>query len=391
MVREPINLEDVRRIAKRRLPRPVFDFIEGGAEDERSVGANTQAFQEIAFRPRVLRDVSERRLAVRVLGQDLDLPVYLAPAGLARVVHPAGEVAAARGARDAGTAFGLSTASSCPIEDVCAGGDDRTWFQLYLWQSREVVASLIQRAQASGAAALVLTVDVPIVGQRERDLRNGMTLPPRISVRNGLDAVRRVRWVSGFLTSRPITFENFLDATPRDNSAGSLGTFINRDMVNPAATWDDLAWVRELWSGPLAVKGILSADDAKRAVDAGVDAIMVSNHGGRQLDGAVAPIRALPEIVAAVGDRADVMVDGGVRRGSDVVKALALGAKAVGVGRPWFYGLALGGAAGVERVLEILRGEIDRTLALLGCPDAAELDASFLTDPRSPLLARSAG
>lgn len=373
-----LTLEDVRRTARRRVPRAIFEFVDGGAEDERTLDWNRRAFEQLVFRPRVLVDVAERDLSVTVLGERWALPVGMAPAGLARLVHPDGEVAAARAATRLGTAFALSTASSATLEAVAAAGGNR-WFQLYLWRDRQVVGSLLDRAQAAGYRVLCLTVDVPIVGQRERDLRNGMTIPPRITPANVIEAARRVRWVRNLLLTRPITFENFLGVEgAKNDSATALGTFVNQRMINPSATWEDLAWIRERWEGPLAVKGILTDEDARRAVDHGAQAVIVSNHGGRQLDGAPAAIEALPEVVAAVGEHAEVLLDGGIRRGTDVVKALALGARAVMAGRPWFYGLAAGGEEGVVATYELLRAEIDRTLALLGRPRAAELDRSVV-------------
>lgn len=374
-----LTVADVRRRAKRRLPRAIFDFVDGGAEDERTLRWNQTGFADLEFRPRVLVDVSRRDQATTVLGQHVALPILLGPAGLARLVHPQGEVAAARAAGRAGTAFGLSTGSSTTIEDVAAAADGPLWFQLYLWRDREVIEGLMSRAEASGYDVLCLTVDVPMVGQRERDLRNGMRIPPRITVSSALDAARRIRWVRDFLLQRSITFENFLGIEgAASDSATDLGSFVNRDMVNPAASWEDLAWVRDRWPGKLVVKGILTDEDARRAVDTGADGVVVSNHGGRQLDSAPATISVLPEIADAVGDRAEVFLDGGVRRGSDVVKAVALGARAVLLGRPWFYGLAADGEAGVLSVLEILKAEVDRTLALVGRPTLADLDPTVV-------------
>jgi L-lactate dehydrogenase (cytochrome) len=323
--------------------------------------------------------VSSRDLSTTVLGHRVQLPVLLSPAGLARLVHSDGEVAAARAAGAAGTVMALSTGSSCTIEDVAEAASGPLWFQLYLWRDRDVVAGLVERAREAGYHGLCLTVDVPIVGQRERDLRNGMTLPPKLGPRNIVDAAWRVPWWWAFLRGREITFENFLGVEGAQNdSAAALGSFVNKKMINPSATWDELGWLKELWPGPLIVKGVLTGDDARRAVDLGADAVVVSNHGGRQLDHAPPTARALTEVVAAVGDGHEVFVDGGIRRGTDVVKALALGARAVMVGRPWFWGLAVGGSAGVEHVLRILHGEIDRALALVGCARVEDLDASFV-------------
>jgi L-lactate dehydrogenase (cytochrome) len=374
-----ISVDDVHRAARLRLPRPVYEFVAGGAETESSVRRNRSAWGAMTFRPHTLVDVADRDLSTTVLGRPVAMPLLLAPAGLARLVHPDGELAAAAAAGEAGTVMALSTGSSCTIEDVAAAASGPLWFQLYLWRDRDVVAGLVQRAAASGYHALCLTVDVPIVGQRERDLRNGMTIPPRLTVRNLLDASWRVPWWKGFLGGREVTFENFLGVEGAQNdSAAALGAFVNKQMIDPSVTWDELPWLRELWPGPLVVKGILTAEDARRAVDGGAEGVVVSNHGGRQLDGAPATAAVLAEVVDAIGDRAEVYVDGGIRRGTDVVRALAIGARAAMVGRPWFWGLAAGGEAGVARVLEIFRTEIDRTLALLGVSRVAELDRSFL-------------
>jgi L-lactate dehydrogenase (cytochrome) len=374
-----ISVDDVHRAARLRLPRPVYEFVAGGAETESSVRRNRSAWGAMTFRPHTLVDVADRDLSTTVLGRPVAMPLLLAPAGLARLVHPDGELAAAAAAGEAGTVMALSTGSSCTIEDVAAAASGPLWFQLYLWRDRDVVAGLVQRAAASGYHALCLTVDVPIVGQRERDLRNGMTIPPRLTVRNLLDASWRVPWWRGFLGGREVTFENFLGVEGAQNdSAAALGAFVNKQMIDPSVTWDELPWLRELWPGPLVVKGILTAEDARRAVDGGAQGVVVSNHGGRQLDGAPATATVLGEVVDAIGDHAEVYVDGGIRRGTDVVRALAIGARAAMVGRPWFWGLAAGGEAGVARVLEIFRTEIDRTLALLGVSRVAELDRSFL-------------
>jgi L-lactate dehydrogenase (cytochrome) len=377
-VRGFITVDDARRLARRRVPKAIFDFVDGGAEDEGAVAGNRTGFTAHQLVPRTLVDVSERQLAVDVLGERVSLPVLLAPAGLARLLHPEGELAAARAAARCGTVFALSTGSSCSIEEVAGAGSGPKWFQLYLWKDRDVVANLVERAARSGYRALCLTVDVPMVGQRDRDLRNGMTIPPRITPRNVVSAAVRIPWTVGFLRGRPITFENFLGMGTHGDSATSLGAFVNKEMINPAQQWQDLEWLRELWKGPLAVKGVMHPDDARRAADLGADAVVVSNHGGRQLDATAPTISVLPDVVAAVGERVEVYLDGGVRRGTDVVKALALGARAVLVGRPYMFGLGAAGEEGVVRVLEILRAEVDRCLALLGCPDVTKLDRGYL-------------
>ncbi len=367
------TLADLQRLAARRLPRMVREFVDGGAGHEVTLAANRSDFDDIAFRPRFLVDVSQRDQSVDVFGRDLPSPVMLAPAGLARLVHRDGELAAARAASAAGTVFAISTASSFSIEEIAEASDGGgLWFQLYLWKDRDVIESLVRRADAAGYEALCLTADVPIVGKRVRDLHNGMTIPPRVRVRNALDAARRVRWMWDLVTGKRITFRNFLGMGDGDD-ATSLGTFVNKEMINPSANWDDLDWLRRIWDKPLVVKGILTGEDAERAVGHGADGVVVSNHGGRQLDGSPSSIRALREVAAAVGDRVPVFLDGGVRSGEDVVRAKALGAAAVFVGRPWFWGLAAGGQRGVERMLEILTEEVDRTLALIGRPSFADI------------------
>ena len=384
-MRRAVNLDDIARRARRRLPRLVSDFVEGGAEDETTVRANRAAFAHWALVPRVLVDVAERTLATRVLDQDLSMPIGLGPAGLARVAHHEGEVAAARAAGEAGTVFTLSTGSSRTIEEVADASRGPVWFQLYLWRDPEVIEGLVKRAAAANYGALVLTVDVPIIGQRERDLRNGFTLPPRLTARNAVDMLRRPRWLAGLVRDTPLTFANFVDVPGRGRSAVELGKYVNVEMMNPGATWETFTWLRRIWDGPLAIKGVLHPDDARRAVELGADGVVVSNHGGRQLDSAVAALDALPAIAEAVGGRADVLFDSGVRRGTDVVKALALGAKAVLIGRPYVLGLGADGAAGVSAVLDVLRSELDRALALVGCPDATRLTREFVTRAGEPI------
>ncbi|MEO8695452.1 MAG: alpha-hydroxy acid oxidase [Acidimicrobiales bacterium] len=386
MKRAAVNLEEIARRARRRLPRLVVDFVEGGAEDEATLRANREAFARWALVPRVLVDVAERNLATCVLGQDLSMPIGLGPAGLARVAHHEGEVAAARAAGEAGTVFTLSTGSSRTIEEVADASNGPVWFQLYLWRDREVIEGLVKRAAAAKYAALVLTVDVPVIGQRERDLRNGFTLPPRLTPQNAFDMIRRPRWLAGLVRGTPLTFANFVDVPGRGRSAVELGKYVNVEMMNPGATWETFEWLRRIWHGPLAMKGVLHPHDAARAVELGADGVVVSNHGGRQLDSAVAALDALPAIADAVAGRADVLFDSGVRRGTDVVKALALGAKAVLIGRPYVLGLGADGAAGVSAVLDVLRRELDRALALIGCADASELTRDFVTRVGEPYI-----
>jgi L-lactate dehydrogenase (cytochrome) len=373
-----ITIDDLRRLARRRLPRAVYDFVEGGAGDERTVERNRAAFDRLVFRPRVLVDVSKREQATVVLGESVKTPVLVSPTGMAGLCWPKGEVAAARAANEAGTIYTLSTHSSCTIEEVAAGAPGPLWFQLYVWQNRDLTRSFVERARAAGYRALVLTVDVPIISRRERDLRNGFTIPPRITVRNALDTLRRVGWMRRVLLGPRLTLANLVGApgAPRTDIV-TLGGVANRQ-VDPSVAWADLTWFRSLWKGPLVLKGVLTAEDARRAADHGVDGLIVSNHGGRQLDGTPASVEALPEIADAVGDRVEVLLDGGVRRGADVLRALALGARAVMVGRPYLYGLGAGGSAGVRRALDILAGEVDHALALVGVPRVGDLDRTVV-------------
>ena len=372
------TIEDLRRIARRRLPRAVFDFVEGGAGDELTVARNRAAFERLLFEPRVLVDVAKREQATAVLGERVATPVLVSPTGMAGLCWPKGEVAAARGAHEAGTIYTLSTHSSCTIEEVAAGAPGPLWFQLYVWQNRDLTRSFVERARAAGYRALVLTVDVPVVSRRERDLRNGFTVPPRITVRNALDTVRRVGWVRRVLLGPKLTLANLvgMPGAPRTDIVTMAGV-ANRQ-IDPSLTWADLAWFRSLWSGPLLLKGVMTVADAKKAAAHGVDGLVVSNHGGRQLDGTRASVEALPEIVDAVGSRVEVLLDGGVRRGADVVRALALGARAVMVGRPYLYGLSASGSAGVRRALDIFQAEVDHALALAGVPRVGDLDRTVV-------------
>jgi L-lactate dehydrogenase (cytochrome) len=378
------TIDDLRRIARRRLPRAVFDFVEGGAGDEQTVVRNRAAFERLLFQPKVLVDVSKREQATVVFDNRIETPVLLSPTGMAGLCWPKGEVAAARAAHEAGTIYTLSTHSSCSIEEVAAGAPGPLWFQLYVWQNRDLTRSFVERARAAGYRALLLTVDVPVISRRERDLRNGFTVPPRLTARNVLDTVRRVGWIRRVLFGPRLTLANLVGApgAPRTDIV-TLAGVANRQ-VDPSIAWGDLVWFRSLWSGPLLLKGVLTAADARRAAEHGVDGLVVSNHGGRQLDGVPATIEALPEIVDAVGGRIDVLLDGGVRRGADVVRALALGARAVMVGRPYLYGLAAGGPAGVRHAIETLAREVDQVLALVGVPRVGDLDRTIVRRADGP-------
>ena len=379
MSRRIHSIPDLQAAAARRLPRMVREFVDGGADEETTVRANEAEFQAVRLQPDQLVDVSGRDQSVDVFDRTVAMPVGLAPAGLARLVDIEGETAAARAAAAAGTIFCVSMASSCSIEEIAEaapGGDH--WLQLYLWKDRDVVASLVERARAAGYRALCLTVDVPIVGNRRRDVRNGMSIPPKVRLSGALDAARRPRWLYGLARGQQVTFRNLLGMADGDDAV-ALGTYVNTQLINPAASWQDLAWLRGLWDGPLVVKGVLSAEDGRRAVDHGADGLIISNHGGRQLDGASSAISALRSVADAdLG--VPLFLDGGVRTGTDVVRAKATGATMVFVGRPWFWGLAVAGEAGVRQMLNIYRSEVDRTLALIGRPLFREIRRDSLAD-----------
>ena len=306
----------------------------------------------------------------------------VSPAGLLRLAHTEGELAIARAAGNTGVVFVVSTAASWSMEEIADAATGPLWFQLYLWRDRDIMRSLVERAKQAEYQALVLTVDLQVVGKRERDLRNGLSIPPKITLGSALDAVLHPRWFMDLIKGPPVAFRNFLGIAEGDDTL-SHSAFINRHLINPSANWQDLQWVRDLWKGPLLVKGITTPKDAVKAADSGVDGIIVSNHGGRQLDGVPSAIRALPRIFDAVGNRVDLILDSGVRRGADVVKAMALGARAVMTGRSWIWGLAAAGQSGVERVQAILAQEIDQTLAFLGRSGLEEIDRSVVEVPAS--------
>jgi L-lactate dehydrogenase (cytochrome) len=377
-----VGVEDFRPLARRRLPKAVFDYLDGGAEGEVTLRENRRAFEEVTFRPRHAVAVPQCDLHTRVLGFELSLPVLLAPVGYSRLMHPDGEVAAARAAGAAGTAYILSTISGHRLEDVKAASSGPVFYQLYLMGGREAAEATLERARVAGFAALVLTIDTAVSGMRERDYRNGMRELISGSLLEKLpyypQVLARPRWLVRFL------LDGGLPHLPNVVIPGQ-GPMplvdINAALARSTITWEDLGWIREIWRGPIVIKGVLTGDDARRAVDEGAAAIVVSNHGGRQLDYLPATLRALPEVVAAVGGRTEVLMDGGVRRGTDVVKAICLGARAVLIGRAYAYGLAAAGEAGVARALEILRADLERTLRLLGCASVAELGRSYVHTP----------
>lgn len=377
-----INIEDLRRVAKRRLPRVVFDYIDGGAEAELTLRANCRAFEAVTFRPRCAVATSTCDLRATVLGTSLSMPLILAPVGSSRLFYPRGEEVAARAAGTAGIAYTLSTLSGCALEDVAAASKGPLWYQLYLVGGRDCTLSAIERARAAGFSALVVTIDTPVAGLRERDFRNGVK--ELLSRKFGLmlpfvsQFLLKPRWLASFLADGGLMkFSNVVLPGKGPMLYADVATALEQAMVS----WHDLGWIREAWKGPIVIKGVHTGEDARRAVDVGADALVVSNHGGRQLDGVAPTLRVLPEVLASVGDRIEVLLDGGIRRGSDIVKALCLGARAVLVGRAYAYGLGAAGGAGVERAIEILRIDLIRTLKLLGCASLAELDRSFVDVP----------
>lgn len=366
------SIADLRLLARRRAPRAVFDYTDGGAGDELAMQRSREAYARIEFRPNVLRDVSDVDATTEILGRPAAAPVVFAPTGFTRMMHTEGETAVARVAARAGIPYALSTMGTTSIEALAdAAPEARRWFQLYLWRDREASRDFISRAQASGYEALVLTVDTPVAGPRLRDVRNGLTIPPSLSLRTFVDGALHPAWWFDLLTTEPLEFASL------NRFEGTVAELVG-GLFDPAATIADLAWLRSIWAGPLVVKGILTAEDARAAVDVGADAIVVSNHGGRQLDRAVTPLEALPAVVEAVGDRAEVYVDGGIMSGADVVAAVAQGARAALVGRAYLYGLMAGGERGVQRAADILLREVSSTLALLGVTRVADLGPHHL-------------
>jgi len=374
------NVADLQRMARRRLPRVVVDFVDGGAEDETTLRQNEAAFGELALRPKPLNGTTTRDQSIELFGERLALPVLIGPTGLSGMLWPKGEVEAARAAADAGTVWCMSHGSTVTIEHVAREAPGPKWFQVFMYRDRGRTRAFAERAQAAGYGALILTVDNQVLGQRERDLRNGFTVPLRLSLRGGLDAALRLPWLVRMRAGRNLVFANYAADGRHDifSLAARMG-----ELLDPALSWKDVAWLRGIWQGPLLIKGVLHPDEARAALDHGVDGIIVSNHGGRQLDGAVASIRALPEVVDALAGRIPVLIDGGIRRGADVVKALALGATACLIGRPHLWGLTVAGRAGVAHVLDIYRSEIDRVLALGGWDGVAALERGALAGARA--------
>ncbi len=374
------NTEDLRRLAKRRLPAGVFDYIDGAAEDERTLADNTEAFARFSFVPRVLRDVSEVDTSTSLFGQPLPLPLVLSPTGFSRIADPQGELAVARAARRAGLPYTLSTMATRSIEEVRAVSDGDLWFQVYVWRDRELVRDMLARAAAAGYSTIAITVDTAVLGRRERDVRRGFSLPPKIGLDTIIEGIRKPAWTAAFMRSEPIRFANMSGSGAEDggNTAVNLSEYIN-SQFDPSLSWADIDWFRDQWPGKVVLKGIQSVADARIAVDHGVDAIALSNHGGRQLDGAPAPIDLVAPVADAVGGQVAILCDGGVRRGSDIVKAVALGADACMIGRAYLYALGAGGERGVDQALRLLAEGMRRTMALSGVTSVKELDRELLT------------
>ena len=375
-----VNVEDLHQLARNRLPAVVFDYLDGGAEGEVTLRANCSAFDSVTFRPRhAVALPAKCDLGIRVLGQDLSFPAILAPVGYSRLMHPDGEAGAAKAAGDSGTAYILSTISGHSLENVKAATCGPAWYQLYLLGGRDAAEAAIERARLAGFSALVVTIDTAVAGMREKDFRNGMKELMGGSLLSKIPFLPQLfshpQWLAGFLLDGGVPkLPNVVIPGQGPMPLIDVGAALAR----AAVTWNDLRWIQEAWRGPIVVKGVLTGEDAQLAVDHGAAGIVVSNHGGRQLDGVSATLRVLPEIVKAAGGRTDVLMDGGIRRGADIVKAICLGAQGVLIGRAYAFGLAAAGYDGVTRALDILRTDVDRTLRLLGCPSVAELDRSYV-------------
>ena len=376
---QAINIDDLRAAAMRRLPRAIFEFIDGGSQDESTLRANREDFQKWRFLTRTLTDVSVRDQSVTLFGQRLASPLILAPTGLAGLLSRRGDLSAARAAEKFDVPYCLSTMATCSIEEISRESAQPKWFQLYVLRDRGLTRAFIDRAKAARCSALVLTVDTKVQGPRERDMRNGFTVPPRFTAATILDFARHYSWLFDVGLGQRIAFRNFEGTQAAATDAMTITQFI-AGQYDLSVNWKDVEWFKSHWGGPVLLKGILSAEDAKLAIAHGADGVIVSNHGGRQLDGAVSAVQALPAIADAVAGRIEVILDGGIRRGADVVRARALGARACMIGRAWLYGLASGGQPGVERALQILRDEIDITLTLLGRPTLAEINRGVLVE-----------
>ncbi len=370
-------VEDLRRLAEKRVPRMFYDYADSGSWTEGTYRANESDFARIKLRQRVAVNMENRSLKSTMAGQAISMPVALAPVGLVGMQHADGEILAARAAEKFGVPFTLSTMSICSIEDVAENVSKPFWFQLYVMRDREFIKRLIDRAKAAGCSALVLTLDLQIMGQRHKDIRNGLSAPPKITLRNMLNMSTKPRWGLGMLGTKRHTFRNVVGHTSGVDNLSSLSAW-SAGQLDPTLNWDDVQWIKERWGGKLILKGIMDAEDAEIAARSGADALIVSNHGGRQLDGAPSSIAALPSIAQAVGGKIEVLMDGGIRSGQDVIKALALGAKGVFIGRAFVYGLGAMGEAGVTRCLDLIRNELDITMAFCGLRDVKQVDRTIL-------------
>jgi L-lactate dehydrogenase (cytochrome) len=374
-----VSVDDMRRIARRRLPRGVFDYIDGAAEDERSLARNVDAFSSYQFEPRVLRDVSDLDTSTSLFGRPMSMPLVIAPTGYTRIAHSQGELAVARAALRAGIPYSLSTMGTRSIEEVSSVSDGDKWFQIYTWRDRPLVEELVGRAKAAGYSTVWLTVDTAVLGRRERDVRRGFTLPPKIGPGTLIDGAVHPGWTLDFLRNEPIKFANVVGRKEMDGSTPiSLAAKV-ASHFDQSLSWNDIEWLRSIWDGPIVLKGIQTVADAKQAVAMGVEGIGLSNHGGRQLDDAPVPLELVEPVRDELGDDITIICDGGVRRGSDIVKALALGADAVTVGRPYLYALGAAGERGVDRLLDFFREGLERTMALTGVRSIAEIDRSVVS------------
>jgi len=373
------NIEDLRKIARKKLPKPLFNYIDGGADDESNVLGNIHAFDTVSLVPEYLIDVAEIDLSTKVLGREISMPLFLAPTGMTRLFHHDGETAVSKAAAEAGTYYSLSTVGSTSIEDVAAACDGPKCFQIYVMKDRSLTREFIQRCKDANYDSLTLTVDIPVAGNRERELRYGFSMPPKLNLAGIAGFAARPGWVYRALTHPKAILANVVHKIPEGSSKSTSLIEYVASQFDPSVTWDDLEWMISEWGGPFAIKGILSASDARKAVDSGVSAIMVSNHGGRQLDGSLSAFEALGPIVDEVGGECEVICDGGIRRGTHVLKALARGATACSIGRPYLFGLAAAGHAGVTKVLQLLRAEIERDMGLIGCRNIAEISKKHLS------------
>ncbi|MBU1316424.1 alpha-hydroxy acid oxidase [Pseudorhizobium marinum] len=378
---KPLTIADLKTRARRRVPKMFFDYADSGAWTEGTYRANEEDFAKVKLRQRVLVDMTNRSLATTMVGQEASMPVALAPTGLCGMQHPDGEMLAAKAAEEFGVPFTLSTMSICSIEDVASVTSKPFWFQLYVMKDREFVANLIDRAKAAKCSALVLTLDLQILGQRHKDLRNGLSAPPKWTIHHGIQLATKPFWCMDMLRTKRRGFGNIVGHAKNVSDLSSLSSW-TAEQFDPQLSWKDVAWIKERWGGKLILKGILDEEDARSAAETGADAIIVSNHGGRQLDGAMSSISMLSKIVDAVGDRIEVHFDGGIRSGQDVLKAVALGARGTYIGRPYLYGLGAMGKPGVTAALEIIRRELDITMALCGKRDIQAVDRSVLADVR---------